>query len=396
MANDCYQAQAHQYLFNTYARYPITIIKGKGAYLWDVNGKKYLDFLCGVGCTPLGHSHSAVTTAIKKQINNLLHVSNLYYSPPSIELAKWLVNNGGLDKIFFCNSGTEANEGAIKLARKFHWLKGDKDKNIILSVTNSFHGRTLGALAATAKPKIQEGFHPLPLGFNHQNLKNVNEFCKAINDKTAAVILEPVQGESGIHVMPSIFLKTVRETCDKTGTLLVFDEVQCGLGRTGELFAYQQTSIKPDIITLAKGIANGLPLGAICAQKEVTKALTPGDHGTTFGGNPVSCSAALVTLNIINQKYLHKIKLLSAYLFKHLEMLKKQYAHYIKEVRGAGLMVGVELTVDARKLLSFCQEEGLLCNVTGENVIRMLPPYIISKCDIDFAIKVIGKSLQKL
>lgn len=392
--NDPYQVQDKQYIFNAYARYPITLVKGKGAYVWDVNGKKYLDFICGLGCTPLGHCHSKITTAIKKQLKNLLHTSNLYYSPPCIELAKWLVNNGALDKIFFCNSGAEANEGAIKLARKFHWRQGRNEKNVILSATHSFHGRTLGALAATNKPKIQEGFAPLPHGFRHEDWKDSNKFCQTIDDSTAAVIIEPIQGEGGIRPIPLDTLKAIRYACDKANALLIFDEIQCGLGRTGELFAYQYYNIKPDIITIAKGIANGLPLGAICATQAAANAFTPGDHGTTFGGNPVSCSAALATLNLLTEDCLSNIKKMSAYLLKELKKLTVRYSNKIKEVRGTGLMIGIELMIDPSKILANCQKEALLVNITAENVLRMLPPYIIRKSDIDFAIKALEKSFE--
>jgi acetylornithine/N-succinyldiaminopimelate aminotransferase len=387
---------AQQYLFNTYARYPITLVKGDGVTVWDDQGKKYLDFLSGIACTPLGHNHPTVTQAIIEQARNLLHTSNLYYSPPNILLSQFLVEHGALDKVFFCNSGTEANEAAIKLVRKYQWLKGKKDKYIILSATHSFHGRTLAALTATAKPSIQEGFAPLPTGFRYAPWNDVEQFCAAIDENVAAVILEPIQGEGGINMPSPGFLEAVRAACDRVQALLIFDEIQCGIGRTGKLFAYQYFDVKPDVITLAKGIANGLPLGVICASESVAATFSPGDHGTTFGGNPVSCAAALATLStLITENHLEKIQQLSTYLFKRLQALQILYPSQIKEVRGAGLMIGVELASKAKEILADCQHNGLLLNITADNVLRMLPPYIITEADIDVALKVISQAIEK-
>ncbi len=395
MKNDPYQIEADQYLFNNYARYPITLVKGQGAYVWDTHGKKYLDFMSGIGCTSLGHCHPAIEKAIVEQTKTILHTSNLYYSPPSIELAKWLVTHGGLDKIFFCNSGAEANEGAIKLARKYQWQNGMKNKNVILSAARCFHGRTLSELAMLDCVKKQEGFGPLPAGFRYESWQDTETFCNAINDEVAAVILEPIQGEGGIHVVQSGFLEAVRHACDKVGALLIFDEVQCGIGRTGELFAYQYFGVKPDIITLAKGIANGLPLGAICARLKVAQAFGPGDHGTTFGGNPVSCGAALANLNtLINQDYLTKIKELGLYLSSRLQQFQDKFPDKIKEIRGIVMMRGIELKGDPKPFLLQCFKNGLLINITATNIVRMLPPYVIKESDIDFAIKVFTKSIN--
>ena len=379
--------QTHNYIFNTYARYPIALTHGQGAYVWDNNGKKYLDFLSGIACTPLGHCHPAITQAIIEQAQTLLHTSNLYYTSPGAQLAEQLVQQGGLDKVFFCNSGTEANEAAIKLARKYQSQQGYTQKSVILSATHSFHGRTLGALAATAKPTIQQGFGPLPTGFKHLDWENSEDFCAAIDDTVAAVILEPVQGESGVYPASVELLQAVRARCTANDTLLIFDEVQCGVGRSGQLFAYQHYHVQPDIITLAKGLANGLPIGAVCATQTVAQALNPGDHGSTFGANPVSCRAALALLDTLQQEnYLPRIRELSEYLFQQLRQLQQQYPQYIRQIRGLGLMLGIELTIDARKILAYCQEQGLLFNVIGENIIRLLPPYVITKTDVDFFI----------
>jgi acetylornithine/N-succinyldiaminopimelate aminotransferase len=386
-----YQQEEKKYLFHTYDRYPITLVKGEGQFVWDIEGKKYLDFMSGIACTSLGHKHPEVIKSIKEQVDCILHTSNLFYSPPNIELAKCLVEKGGLDKVFFCNSGTEANECAIKLARKYHWNLGLKNKNVILSVTNSFHGRTLGSLTATAKPKLHEGFAPLPYGFKYESWNDTEKFCDEIHDDVAAVIVEPIQGEGGVFKAPDGFLESVKKTCDQKGALLIFDEVQCGMGRIGELFAYQYFKVKPDIITLAKGIASGLPLGAVCAIQKVAEAFSPGNHGTTFGGNPISCAAALANINtILNHKYLHHVKQMEKYLFEQLNSLKNKFPDKITEIRGAGLMVGIEFNFNCSLILKFCQESGLLLNICGENTIRLLPPFIINESDVDFTVQTIS------
>lgn len=386
--------KTHQYIFSNYARFPITLTRGEGAYVWDTDNNQYLDFLSGIACTPLGHCHPQITQAIMAQANTLLHTSNLFYTSPGAELAECLVKNGGLDKVFFCNSGTEANEAAIKLARKYQWDAGHPEKHVILSATHSFHGRTLGALAATAKPSIQQGFGPMPEGFKYADWQDADAFCRAIDASVAAVILEPIQGESGVHVMSKNFLQRVRSLCDQTNTLLIFDEVQCGIGRTGHLFAYQYYGVKPDIITLAKGLANGLPIGAVCAHEKAAGAFKPGDHGSTFGGNPVSCKAAVTVLTILQQEnLLTQVKQRSEYLLAELQRLHKKYPQLIKEVRGVGLMIGIELTVAVKPLLSYCQDHGLLLGASGENVIRLLPPYVITEEHIARAVAVLDAGL---
>jgi predicted acetylornithine/succinylornithine family transaminase len=329
-----------------------------------------------------------------EQTHKLLHTSNLYYSPPSIELAAFLVTHGGLDKVFFCNSGAEAVETAIKLARKYQWRQGHKEKNIILTANRSFHGRTLGALTATAKPTIHEGFGPLPSGFRYSDWNDSDAFCAAIDEQTAAVLLEPIQGEGGIHVPPAGLLAAVRKKCDALGVLLIFDEIQCGVGRTGDLFAYLTVGVTPDIITLAKGIANGLPLGAVCAREQVANAMQPGDHGSTFGGNPVACNAALANLTVIQENYLPQVKKLSTYLLQQLTGLQKAYPEQIKAIRGAGLMLGIEVAQQPQQILQHCLQAGLLINVTADRVLRILPPYIITSADIDFAIETIRSAFN--
>jgi predicted acetylornithine/succinylornithine family transaminase len=382
------------YIMNTYNRYPIALVKGEGVKVWDAEGKEYLDFLGGIAVAVLGHCHPAVVEAIIAQVKELLHISNLYYTKPAAELAELLVLNGGLDKVFFCNSGAEANEGAIKLARKYQWRKGHREKNKIITATHSFHGRTLGALAATHKPEIQEGFGPLPDGFQYLALNDTQSWLSTIDETTAAVFIEPIQGEGGIHSATQEFLEKVREACDKVGALLIFDEIQCGIGRLGTLFAYESFGIKPDIITLAKGIASGLPLGAICATQTVAGAFHPGDHGTTFGANPVTAAAALATLKIlIEENYPQKAALLGAYLIDRLTQLQKKYPSAIAEIRGKGLMIGIELKVDAKSVLEKCHAQGLLANITAGNVLRLLPAYTITEEDIHKAVQIIENAI---
>lgn len=395
--NKYYIEQEKTYIMNTYNRYPITLIKGSGQFVWDVEENKYLDFLSGISCTLLGHNHPKVIKAIKEQVDLILHTSNLFYSPPNIELAKCLIENGGLDSLFFCNSGTEANECAIKLARKYQWRLGKEHKNVILSAHHSFHGRTLGALAATAKPKIHEGFSPLPHGFKYESWDNIEAFCNAIDDTVAAVILEPIQGEGGINQPPECFLNKIRQICTEKDVLLIFDEIQCGLGRTGFLFAYQYFNIKPDIITLAKGIASGLPLGVVCATQKVANAFLPGDHGTTFGGNPVSCAAALATINIIlNENILNRVKELGIYFNEKLTLLKKNYPNSILEIRATGFMIAIDFNFKNQYIVEHLQKNKILTHTCGENSVRLLPSFVINEEDIDHFIEKVEEYLNNI
>lgn len=389
--------KTEQYIFSNYARYPITLVRGEGTQVWDDTGKRYLDFLSGIACTPLGHCHPAITKAIVEQAQTLLHTSNLYYTQPAAELAASLVQHGGLEKVFFCNSGAEANEAAIKLARKYQYYLGKKNKYTILSAAHSFHGRTLATLAATDKASIKEGFAPLPEGFISRDWEDAQAFCDAIDETIAAVLIEPIQGESGVHVASAAFLEQVRIACDKVGALLIFDEVQCGVGRTGYLFAYQYYGVKPDMITLAKGLANGLPIGALCATENAAAGFKVGDHGSTFGGNLVACRAAQALVDVLLQEhYLPRIQILSTFLFAQLHALQKKYPAQIRAIRGVGLMVGIEVESHAKEILTFCREEGLLVNVAGENVLRLLPPYIITEAEIEQAAGVLGHAFSKI
>jgi acetylornithine/N-succinyldiaminopimelate aminotransferase len=387
-------AKDKSYIMSTYGRYPIALVRGQGVKAWDAEGKEYLDFLGGIAVNLLGHSHPAVVTAIAEQAGKLIHTSNLYFTEPDVELAALLVENGGLDKVFFCNSGAEANEGAIKLARKYQYRKGQGHKTKVVSATHSFHGRTLGALTATAKPEIQEGFGPLPTGFAYAEFGDIEALRAAVDENTAAVLLEPVQGEGGIYALTPEYMQAARAICDQAGALLILDEIQAGLGRTGHFFAYQGLGVKPDIVTLAKGLGGGLPIGAICATNEAASGFQPGDHGTTFGGNPVCCAAAVATLKTVLSSHLVEMAAeLGGYLMSKLEGLQAKYPTLIKEVRGKGLMVGIELTQPGAPVLATCHELGLLANVTAGTVLRLLPPYVITGKDIDKAVSIIDEAL---
>ncbi len=387
-------ARADRHTMQTYGRYPIVLVRGEGVRCWDADGKEYLDFLGGIAVNVLGHAHPELVSAIAAQAATLIHCSNLYYSAPMAELAELLTQNGGLDRVFFCNSGAEANEGAIKLARKYQWRKGLKEKNRIVSLTHSFHGRTLATVTATAKPAIQEGFGPLPEGFDYAEAGDVAALKAAVTERTAAVILEPVQGEGGVHPLSREYLEAARALCDEYGALLIFDEIQCGMGRVGHLFAYQAFGVKPDIITLAKGLGGGVPIGAVCATEEAARGFAPGDHGTTFGGNPLACAAALATVKtLLAEELPARAGTMGEYLLAGLRRLQAKHPGLVKEVRGMGLMLGMELTRPARPVLEKCHELGLLVNVTADTVVRLLPPYIITEADCDRALEILDQAL---
>lgn len=387
-------ARADAYLMNTYGRYPIALVRGEGVRCWDADGKEYLDFLGGIAVNVLGHAHPAVVAAITAQASALIHCSNLYYSAPMAELAELLTHNGGLDRVFLCNSGAEANEGAIKLARKYQWRRGFTAKNRIVSLTHSFHGRTLATVTATAKPAIQEGFGPLPEGFDYAEAGDVAALKAAVTDRTAAVIVEPVQGEGGVMPLSREFLQAARAVCDEHGALLIFDEIQCGMGRVGSLFAYQAFGVRPDVITLAKGLGGGVPIGAVCATAEAASGFAPGDHGSTFGGNPLACAAAVATLRTMLAEDLPaRARAMGEYLLAGLRRLQAKYPGLVKAVRGMGLMLGMELAQPAAPVLAKCHELGLLVNVTAGTVVRLLPPYIITEADADRALEILDQAL---
>ncbi len=387
----------YAHIFNTYIRYPIVLERGLGSKVWDSEGKEYLDLLGGIAVVPLGHCHPAVVSAIHEQTQKLMHTSNLFYSKPMLELAQCLTELGDFQKVFFCNSGTEANEGAIKLARKYQWRKGHKNKFKIVSASHSFHGRTFGALAATAKVELQEGFGPLPEGFAVAEWNNIDSLEKTIDENTAAFIVEPVQGEGGIHPASQAFLMAARRLCDQFGALLIFDEIQCGLGRLGTFYAYQSFGVTPDVVTLAKGLANGLPIGAICASETAAQAFQPGDHGTTFGANLVCAAAALATMKVLlTEDCCTKARDAGLTLMNALRSLQKLFPDLIQEVRGMGLMIGLEINGDANRILSLCLQRGLIINVTAKNVIRLLPSYLISPEEITQALAILQTCLTEI
>ncbi|MCX7845610.1 MAG: acetylornithine transaminase [Dictyoglomaceae bacterium] len=385
-----------KYVMNTYNRFPIAIVKGKGVKVWDADGKEYLDFVSGIAVCSLGHCNDELISAITSQAQKLMHISNLYYIEPQGELAKIIVENSCGDKVFFCNSGAEANEAAIKLARKYGKSHGGENKYEIVSAYKSFHGRTLATLTATGQPKYQKGFEPLPQGFKYIPFNDISALYENINENTCAVILEPIQGEGGIYVAEKSFLQTARKLCDEYNALLIFDEVQCGIGRTGKLLAYQHFDIEPDIITLAKALGGGFPIGAMVANKKCSNTFSPGDHASTFGGNPLACSAGIATLNyILNNGILERVKIVGSYFKEKLIELSQKFS-FVKEVRGLGLMLGMELSLEGRKVVERCQEKGLLINCVGENILRFLPPLVITEEHVNEALSIVEKVFSEI
>jgi predicted acetylornithine/succinylornithine family transaminase len=377
-----------------YAQLPLVIVKGKGTLVWDAEGRSYLDCVGGIAVNSVGHCHPRVLAAIQTQVEQLIHCSNLYWSPQSVALAKRLSRLSGLDRAFFCNSGAEANEAAIKLVRKYAHDHGKKSPEII-SFTNGFHGRTLGSLAATAQPKFWKGFEPLPGGFRHLPYNDVDALLAAVTPDTAAIFVEAVQGEGGANEATAEFMSALVEVRDKYGVLLMFDEVQCGLGRTGKMFAWEHYGVKPDVMTLAKALGGGLPIGALLAREEVATIFQPGTHGSTFGGNPVSCAAALAVLDILEDEHLPaSAGHTGGYLMSKLAALQQRFS-FIKEVRGRGLLVGMELDRNGKRVVTLCQERGLLINCTANNVIRFLPPLIITRSEVDEAVAILRGVLQQ-
>jgi len=363
-------------LLNTYSRYPVEFSYGNGAYVYDETGKEYIDFLCGIAVTGFGHNHPEIKDAVLKQIDKLWHVSNLYTSTPQEVLAKKLAEKSGLDSVFFCNSGTEANEAAIKFARK--WGKG---KSEFICAAGAFHGRTYGSLSATGGHKYLEGFAPFVPGFIHVPFGNIDAAVNAINNNTAAVMIETIQGEGGVNVAPKNYIKELRSICSEKNILLIIDEVQTGMGRTGKFFSYQYEEVIPDIVTTAKGIANGIPLGAVICSKDVSKEIKPGSHGSTFGGNPIAIAAANKVVDLLNEEQLNKIEQLGKTLIDALHGLN---ISEVKDIRGKGLMIGIEFVqgVSAKEIAKKMLDKGFLTGTSGEAVLRILPPFIITQTEI--------------
>lgn len=378
-----------------FARYPMVISHGEGAYVTDTDGNRYLDFFAGIAVNALGHAHPNLVKAVAEQAAKVIHCSNLYYTEVQAQLIEKLAALSGLDKVFLANSGAEANEGALKLARKYGKTIAD-DKYEIITANHCFHGRTLMTLTATAQPKYQAGYEPLPQGFTYIDYNDIAALENAISDKTCAVVLEPIQGEGGVNVPADDYLQKVRALCDKYGALLIFDEVQTGIGRTGKMFAYEHFGIKPDIVTLAKGLAGGVPIGAFLATDKVASAFHPGDHGSTFGGNPLACAASKAVLDtILEDDLLDNVNEVGAYLMDAIRALGEKYPTIIRSVRGKGFMVGIELTREGREIVQACLDAKLIINCTAGNVLRLVPSLTIGKQQVDEMIAILDAVLAK-
>lgn len=386
--------KSNKYIARTYGRFPIALVRGKGMKVWDTDGKEYLDFVSGIAVCNLGHCPDAVVSAIQNQVETLLHVSNLYHIKPQIELAEELVKNSFADKAFFCNSGAEANEAAIKLARKYFHDQG-KEKYEIITMKQSFHGRTMITLTATGQAKMQKGFEPLPNGFKYVPFDDTAAVKKAISAKTCAVMVEPIQGEGGVNIPDDNYLKSLKDICDKNDLLLILDEVQTGMGRTGRLFAYQHYGMEPDIMTLAKGLAGGIAIGVMLATDKVISAFTPGSHASTFGGNPLATAAGLAAFKeFSNDKLLSHVEEMGTYLLNKLKDMKKRFP-FIKDVRGKGLMVAVEMDSPCIEIVNYCMDKGYLINCIQEKILRFVPPLIVQKNEIDSLINILEQCFEE-
>ena len=380
------------FLANNYNRKKISFKKGIGSYLVATNGKKYLDFCSGIAVNSLGHANPRLVKALYKQAKKVWHVSNAFTIPEGEMLAKKLVKKTFADSVIFQNSGTEATEVAIKVARRYFYSIGKPKKNRILCVKNSFHGRTIAAIFASGSKKMTEGFGPKVSGFDHFTFGDHNSLKKKITKNTAAIMVETIMGEGGIKVIPDWCLRDLRKLCNKKKILLILDEVQCGIGRSGDFFAFESSKVKPDIVPIAKGIGGGFPIGAVLMNKKVSKAMVPGTHGSTFGGNPLAMSVGNEVMDIIsNKKFLNNVKNLSKYFLKNLNDIKDKYPNIIKQIRGKGLLIGIQLHKDQTLFIKKLMENKLLTIKAAENVIRILPPLNVKKSEIDIALKVINK-----
>jgi acetylornithine aminotransferase len=387
--------KADAVMMHTYNRFPVVLVKGKGCVVWDMEGRSYRDFIAGIAVCNLGHAHPVVSEALRTQAESLWHVSNLYYTVPQTELADWLTGHSFADRVFFCNSGAEANEAAIKLCRKYFYDRGEKERYRIVSMTQSFHGRTMAALSATGQDKIKEGFDPILGGFDFVPFDDMDALKQKVGLSTAAVMLEPVQGEGGVRCPSPAYLQAVRKICDDTGTLLVFDEIQTGMGRTGKLFAYEHFGIVPDVMSLAKALGNGLPIGAILATEQVASAFSPGAHATTFGGTPIITAAALGVVKTMEaENIVAHAAHVGSYFKKKLQSLQKKHP-VIEDVRGLGLLIGMELKIKGDVVVTACLEKGFLVNCIQESVLRFAPPLIVQKTDIDALVDCLDQILKE-
>ncbi len=377
-----------------YGRVPICLVRGDGVRVWDSDGREYLDFAAGIAVVALGHCHPRVTGAIREAAATLLHVSNLYHSAPQIHLAKLLCEHSFAERVFFCNSGAEANEAALKLARKYAKERYASDRYEVIATRNSFHGRTLATVTATGQEKYQHGFEPLMPGFKHVPYNDLRAMERAIDNRTAAILVEPIQGEGGVNVPDDDYLPGLRKLCDESGALLILDEVQTGVGRTGLLWGYEHAGIEPDVMTLAKALANGVPIGAMLTREEFARVLGPGTHASTFGGTPFVASVALATLQtVIGEKIPERAAAMGRHLMAGLRALGKTSAA-VGAVRGRGLLIGVELDRPAGPVVDACREAGLLALTAGERVLRLAPPLIVDQRDCDRALAIVAQALE--
>jgi acetylornithine/N-succinyldiaminopimelate aminotransferase len=396
MDSQALMGMSEEHVAHTYTRYPVVLVKGKGTRVWDVEGKEYLDFVAGLAVCSLGHCHPKVVKAVQEQAEKLIHVSNLYYIEPQIRLASLLCEHSFADKVFFCNSGAEANEGAMKLARKFAKGGGGEERYEIITMDRSFHGRTLATLTATAQEKFHKGFSPLMPGFKYVPFDDLAAVRSAVGPHTCAILLEPIQGEGGVNCPSEGYLKGLRQICDEKGLLLIFDEVQVGMGRTGRLFAYEHYGVEPDIMTLAKSLAGGVPIGALLFTNRVAEGFKPGDHASTFGGNPLATAAGMAAVTAMREEgMLENCQKVGDYFLGRLKELGAKFP-FVKEVRGKGLIVGMELKMEGGGIVKEMLKKGILINCTMGNILRFLPPLIVTKNEVDQLIGTLEEVLKTL
>ena len=392
--SQAWMERARAHLLQNYKQQPVVVERGEGTRVWDADGRQYLDLLGGIATLPFGHCHPAITAAVKAQLDRLWHVSNVFYSEPQIALAEKLVETSGLERAFFCNSGAEANEALIKLARKVQKDRRQPDRVEIVCFERSFHGRTLATVTATGQPKYQKGFEPLPPGFLHVPYGEMEAVRRAVGPRTAAVLVEAIQGEGGVRPAPEGFLAALRALCDEVGALLLVDEVQTGIGRTGRMFAFQHAGIRPDGFSLAKSLGNGLPIGAMVCTEEAGQSLQPGTHGSTFGGNPVTAAAGLATVTLASDPaVLASNRAQGEYFLAGLRSLRAERPSEVVEARGQGLLLGVELAADAGPVVGRMRELGVLCNLAGERTLRFAPSYVVTREEIDQGLQALRRAL---
>ena len=387
--------KAEQVLMHTYSRYQIVLDHGDGVYLYDTDGRKYLDFGAGIAVFALGYNNKEYNDALKNQIDKLIHTSNYFYNEPAVFAAEKLAKASGMDRVFFTNSGTEAIEGAVKLARKYYFMKHGRADSEIISMNHSFHGRSMGALSVTGNPKYREAFEPLIGGTVFAEYNNYEDVASKVNEKTAAILLETVQGEGGLYPADPAFLKKLRALCDEKGILLILDEIQCGMGRSGSMFCYERYGVKPDIMTAAKAMGCGIPVGAFAAADKVASAYVPGDHGTTYGGNPLAAAAVCKVFELYEkEQILANVNEVGAYLEAQLDGLVRQY-DCVRERRGIGLMQGLELDRPAKDVIAYAMDRGLILFAAGSNVIRFVPPLVIQKEHVDEMTEILKRALEQ-